>query len=201
MLYDWEPRSASTEAATGVIAGLSAKNRRTYWEVSAEGSQARQQWTTDFKATVNCNEEAAAAYWGSLSKRQKEFYITKYQCKAMEALTPLFKCMTDGVHRLEREEEQEEAEAESARKEAADETGLEAAPKQPKTKQEIARRARRLTIRLASMANRCFWLSQDELTVHILTEGGATASWNSASKSLLLSSSAANPCCSGGLPG
>ena len=72
MLYDWEPRSASTEAATGVIAGLSAKNRRTYWEVSAEGSQARQQWTTDFKATVNCNEEAAAAYWGSLSKRQKD---------------------------------------------------------------------------------------------------------------------------------
>ena len=201
MLYDWEPRSASTEAATGVIAGLSANNRRTYWEVSAEGSQARQQWTTDFKATVNCNEEAAAAYWGSLSKRQKEFYITKYQCKAMEALTPLFKCMTDGVHRLEREEEQEEAEAESARKEAADETGLEAAPKQPKTKEDIARRARRLTIRLASMANRCFWLSQDELTVHILTEGGATASWNSASKSLLLSSSAANPCCSGGLPG
>ena len=81
LLYDWEPRSASTEAATGVIAGLSAKNRRTYWEVSAEGSQARQQWTTDFKATVNCNEEAAAAYWGSLSKRQKEFYITKYQCR------------------------------------------------------------------------------------------------------------------------
>ena len=72
MLYDWEPRSASTEAATGVIAGLSAKDRRTYWEVSAEGSQARQQWTTDFKATVNCNEEAAAAYWGSLSKRQKD---------------------------------------------------------------------------------------------------------------------------------
>ena len=70
-----------------------------------------------------------------------DFYITKYQCKAMEALTPLFKCMTDGVHRLEREEEQEEAEAESASKEAADETGLEAAPKQPKTKEEIARRA------------------------------------------------------------
>ena len=72
MLYDWEPRSASTEAATEVGAGLSAKDRRTYWEVSAKGSQARQQWTTDFKATVNCNEEAAAAYWGSLSKRQKD---------------------------------------------------------------------------------------------------------------------------------
>ena len=51
-----------------------------------------------------------------------DFYITKYQCKAMEALTPLFKCMTDGVHRLERQEEQEEVEAERARKEAAEET-------------------------------------------------------------------------------
>ena len=65
-------RSASTGAATEVGAGLSAQDRRTYWEVSAEGSQARQQWTTDFKATINCNEEAAAAYWGSLSKRQKD---------------------------------------------------------------------------------------------------------------------------------
>ena len=37
-----------------------------------------------------------------------DFYITKYQCKAMEALTPLFKCMTDGANRLERQEEQEE---------------------------------------------------------------------------------------------
>ena len=119
----------------------------------------------------------------------------------MESLTPLVRCMTNGVHRLERQEEQEEAEAERARKAVVGETGLELAPKQPKTKEEIARRARRLTIRLASMANRCFWLSQDELTVHILTEGGATASWNSAWKSLLLSSSAANPCCSGGRPG
>ena len=68
MLYAWEPRSASTEAATEVGAGLSAKDRRTDWEVSAEGSQARQQWTTDFKATVKCNEEAATAYWVSLSR-------------------------------------------------------------------------------------------------------------------------------------
>ena len=33
--------SASTEAATEVGAGLSAKERRTYSEVSAEGSQVR----------------------------------------------------------------------------------------------------------------------------------------------------------------
>ena len=107
-----------------------------------------------------------------------DFYITKYQCKAMEALTPLFKCMTDGVHRLERQEEQEEVEAERARKEAAEETGQELAAKQPKTKEEIARRARRLTIRLASMANRCFWVSPAELTVHILTEGDCLQSHN-----------------------
>ena len=51
--------------------------------------------------------------------------------------------MTDGVHRLERQEEQEEAEAESARKAAVEETGLEPARKQQKTMEDIARRARR----------------------------------------------------------
>ena len=107
-----------------------------------------------------------------------DFYITKYQGKPMESLTPLFQSMTDGVHRLERQEEQEEAEAESARKAAADETGLEPARKQQKTMEDIARRARRLTIRLASMANRCFWVSAAELTVHILTDGDCLQSHN-----------------------
>ena len=96
----------------------------------------------------------------------------------MESLTPLFRSMTDGVHRLERPEEQEEAEAENARKAAADETGLEPARKQQKTMEDIARRARRLTIRLASMANRCFWVSAAELTVHILTDGDCLQSRN-----------------------
>ena len=107
-----------------------------------------------------------------------DFYITNYQGKAMESLTPLFRSMTDGVHRLEQQEEQEEAEAESARKAAADETGLEPARKQQKTMEDIARRARRLTIRLASMANRCFWVSAAELTVHILTDGDCLQSHN-----------------------
>ena len=107
-----------------------------------------------------------------------DFNITKYPGKPMESLTPLFRSMTDGVHRLERQEEQEEAEAESARKAAADETGLEPAPKQQKTMEDIARRARRLTIRLASMANRCFWVSAAELTVHILTDGDCLQSHN-----------------------
>ena len=107
-----------------------------------------------------------------------DFYITKYQGKPMESLTPLFRSMTDGVHRLERQEEQEGAEAESARKAAADETGSEPARKQQKTMEDIARRARRLTIRLASMANRCFWVSAAELTVHILTDGDCLQSHN-----------------------
>ena len=107
-----------------------------------------------------------------------DFYITKYQGKAMESLTPLFKCMTDGVHRLERQEQEEEAEAEKASKALADETGQEAPRKQPKTMEQIARRARRLTIRLASMANRCFWVSAAELTVHILTDGDCLQSHN-----------------------
>ena len=50
-----------------------------------------------------------------------DFYITKYQGKPMESLTPLFKCLTDGVHRLECQEAEEEAAAEEqARISAAD---------------------------------------------------------------------------------
>ena len=50
-----------------------------------------------------------------------DFYITKYQGKPVESLTPLFKCLTDGVHRLECQEAEEEAAAEEqARISAAD---------------------------------------------------------------------------------
>ena len=78
----------------------------------------------------------------------------------MESMTPLFQCMTDGVKRLERQEEVEKAEAEEAKAV----TDGEPAPKQRKTKEDVVRRARRLTIR-------CFWVSVAELTTHILTDG------------------------------
>ena len=32
-----------------------------------------------------------------------DFYITKYQGKPMESLTPLFMAMTSGIHRLEQQ--------------------------------------------------------------------------------------------------
>ena len=96
-----------------------------------------------------------------------DFYITKYQGKPMESLTPLFKCLTEGVHRLERQEAEEEA--------AEEQTGISAtaepARKKPKTREDLARRCRRLTIRLASMANRCFWLSAAELLIHVFADG------------------------------
>jgi hypothetical protein len=108
-----------------------------------------------------------------------DFYITKYQGKLMEALTPLFLTMTSGIHRLEKQEEQEEAEAEAARKTAPDQDGaVQHARKQRKTLEDLTRRARRVTIRLASMANRCFWLSAAELVAHILTDGDCLQSHN-----------------------
>ena len=64
--------SASIEAATKVGAGLSAKERRTYWQASTEGIQARQQWTPELEATVKRNEQEAADYWRSLSKKEKD---------------------------------------------------------------------------------------------------------------------------------
>ena len=47
-----------------------------------------------------------------------DFYITKSQGKPMESLTPLFKSLTQGIHRLEREEADEEKAAEEAKKSA-----------------------------------------------------------------------------------
>ena len=52
-----------------------------------------------------------------------DFYITKYQGKPMESLMSPSQCMTDGVHRLERKEQEDEAEVENARKAAVHETG------------------------------------------------------------------------------
>ena len=43
--------------------------------------------------------------------------------------------------------------------------------KRRRTCEDLARRARRVCIRLASMANRCFWLSTTEVALHILTGG------------------------------
>jgi hypothetical protein len=103
-----------------------------------------------------------------------DFYITKYQSKPMEILTPLLMPMTGEIHRLEKQEEQEEAEAQAGRQAAANQDGDASQPakKKPrKTLKELQRRARRVTIRIASMANRCFWLSSAEVAVHILTDG------------------------------
>ena len=96
----------------------------------------------------------------------------------METLTPLFNAMTSGVHRLEQQEEQENADAEKERQAEAERTGRAPAPKKRKTMEEITRRGRRLVIRLASMANRCFWLSAAEISVHILTDGDCIQSHN-----------------------
>ena len=43
--------------------------------------------------------------------------------------------------------------------------------KKARTQEELAQRARRVCIRLASMANRCFWLSATEIAVHVMTDG------------------------------
>ena len=39
-----------------------------------------------------------------------DFYITKYQGKMMEALTPLFQTMLGGIQRLQQQEQQEDEE-------------------------------------------------------------------------------------------
>ncbi len=106
---------------------------------------------------------------------------TKYPGKSRESLMPLFMTMTQGIQCLESQELQEEAEAEAARRNRLEEDGA-AQPglKQRKTLEVLARRARRVTIRLSSMGNRCFWLSPAELVVHIFTDGDCLQSHDNA---------------------
>ena len=93
----------------------------------------------------------------------------------MESLTPLSKNLTETVHCLERQEAEEEAAEEQAKISAtdreSDHTPAERARKKPKTREDVTRRCRRFTIRLASMANRCFWLSAAELLIHVFADG------------------------------
>ena len=106
-----------------------------------------------------------------------DFYITKYQGKMMESLTPLFQTMTSGIHRLEAQEAQEAEELKKVKFQNSE--GDDAQPrKKLKTREDLARRARRVCIRLASMANRCYWLSATEVAIHVLTGGDCLQSHN-----------------------
>ena len=176
---DAQPAGAGNEAATATTGSTRQRLRKKTRAVPAVQKPAFKKqprsptWFPGSFATLTSQEQACATSFAASFRKAAamDFYITKYQGKPMESLTPLFKCMTDGVHRLERQLEEEEAEAEKAREADAEETGLDAARKHQKTMADVERRARRLTIRLASMANRCFWVSAAELTVHILTDG------------------------------
>ena len=93
-----------------------------------------------------------------------DYYITKYQGKMMQSMTPLFAAMTQGIRKLEEQEKQAE---QLADKDPAEEP----ARKKRKTKEDLQRLARQKCIRLASMANRCYWLSSAEIAVFVLTGG------------------------------
>ena len=101
-----------------------------------------------------------------------DFYITKYQGKMMESMTPLFQSMLGGMQRLEQQErEEQEEQARKVLSEAGADGEDQTLAKRRRTCEDLTRRARRVCIRLASMANRCFWLSTTEVALHILTGG------------------------------
>ena len=138
-----------------------------------------QGYPTWFPCASQLTESERASVRGFAASFQKaaamDFYITKYQGKPMQSLAPLFMTMLSGIHRLEEQEEQEKQKAEAeesvgAAQPDADTASEHGPRKRRKTTEDLARRARRVTIRLASMANRCFWVSAAELVVHMLTD-------------------------------
>jgi len=140
----------------------------------------RPAWFPGIFRALSAKERACVVSFAAAFRKAAamDFYTTKYQGKPMESMTPLFQCMTDGVIRLERQEQVEQAEAESSRMALAEETDGGPPRKQRKTREGIIRLVRRLTIRLASLGSRCFWVSAAELTAHILTDGDCLQSHN-----------------------
>ena len=115
-------------------------------------------------------------------------YITKFQSKVMEALAPLFKNLHAGIQRLAAEQQEEEAAGKVENRRAEESGGEEpkirkrsraeeACDEEPKTwkrgrtTEELQARARKHVLRLASAANRCYWLSTCEVVIQILTGG------------------------------
>lgn len=89
----------------------------------------------------------------------------------MEASTPLFQSMLGGVHRLEAQELEEKKLAEERAAANADSVEGEPDAKKRRTQEDTSRRARRLVVCLASMANRCYLLSFTEAVIYLLTSG------------------------------
>ncbi len=110
-----------------------------------------------------------------------DFYITKYQGKMVQSIAPLFQALVPGIRRLEEEDNAREeltAEARKQAEEAGAESEAQARRKQRRTTEDARRLARRVCIRMASTANRCYWLSTAEVDVQILTGGGCLQSHN-----------------------
>ena len=87
-----------------------------------------------------------------------DYYITKYQSKALEQLQNLVTQYATGIRRLEEEEEEARASA---------------AARGEQLKTDPQERARRVLLKLQSAANRCHWFSSTELAVYLRTGGTA----------------------------
>ena len=172
-----------SEAANVALQPAAGRRLRTKTRPGATkyGSRVRHKKPPWFPASMTLSSREQRCIQSFAASFQKaaamDFYITKYQGKPMESLTPLFKALTEGIHRLQSQEAKEEEEVLAREDEKADAStdghSVEAEParKKPKTMEDSARRCRRLTIRLASMANRCFWLSAAELLIHVFADG------------------------------
>ena len=80
---------------------------------------------------LRCIQSFAASFEKAASM---DFYITKYQGKPMESLTPLFRCMTQGIHRLEcQEAEEEKAAQEKERNEVSEGENADVEPARKKS--------------------------------------------------------------------
>ena len=100
-----------------------------------------------------------------VAARVVDFYITKYAAKPMEQLQNLVTQYALGLRRFEADEIEE----------AKQLTGEE---QQRSHKEEVKRRAKRVTLRLQHAANRCKWISSTECALFVQTEQSHWTSHN-----------------------
>ena len=108
------PRAASVPVNSGAPqpAGRPRLNKKTtvapgVRKTAFDKQPQRPSWLPGIFYALPPEEQACVMSFAASFRKAAamDFYITKYQGKPMESLTPLFQCMTDGVIKLEKQEE------------------------------------------------------------------------------------------------
>ena len=107
--------AASTCGASQPARRLRLRKKTAVRKTAFTKSQ-RPAWFPGIFSALPAGERACVVSFAASFRKaaSMDFYINKYQGKLMESMTPFFQCMTDGVMRLQAQEQEEQKAAEEA---------------------------------------------------------------------------------------